>query len=366
MASRYDFLSASLLIFAIGVSAFVGCGVEQTFPVAEEPEAPGEVEAPLAPQSITVTDSAGREVEIRLPVERVVILNARAAEVMRAIGAAGLVVGINSTMKDRDAAFWPEWSQLPAVGAAFTPNAEAIAQLRPDLVVAYSRRPGPTFDEQMAKFGIKVLRLDCFWPQEMADDARLLGRIFGKDDGAERLMAFMEKWGGLVEERIAEVPQEERPKVFVESYGEFRGAGPGSAGHEMCGLAGGRNIVGELKTSYPSVSTEWILEQNPYAIVKAITAAAGGYGADNLEGMRAIRAEMMARAGWGNLSAVREGRVFLVSSNVWLGPSHVAARAQLAKWFYPDRFEDVDPLAILVEYLKEFHGLDDPGAPFYP
>lgn len=316
--------------------------------------------------SLRVVDSAGRQVEIEQPIRRVVVLNGRAAEMMRAIGAADRIVATNSAMKERDAAFWPELSQLPAVGSAFEPNMEIIAELRPQLVIAYARRPGSTFDEQMAKFGIPTLRLDCYWPEEVVDDARLLGRLFGQQDEAEKLVAFIEDWRALIQERIAEVPADERPAVFVESYGNLRGAGPGTAGHSMCVLAGGRNIVEELGTRNPTVSSEWILERNPFAIVKAVSASAGGYGADDAKGMLAVREEIMARTGWRNLRAVREGRVYLVSSNVWLGPSHVAAQAQLAKWFYPERFADIEPKDILREYIETFHSLSDTGEPFYP
>jgi iron complex transport system substrate-binding protein len=306
-------------------------------------------------------------VQIKLPARRVISLSWDAAEVIRAIGAADRLVGVNSTVA-KAPTFWGKLSQLPQIGGAFEPNCEVIGELHPDLVIAYEMRPDKTFEEKMAKFGIPVVRLDCFRPERMTSDVRALGQVLECNEGAERLAGFIEKWGLVVEERLREIPAEKRPRVYVEGYGDFRGNGPGTGGHSMCLLAGGRNIVESLGAKNPTVSSEWVIEQNPDVILKAVSSSEkiAGYGAPDDKGMKGLRDQIAARAGWDRIAAVRDGRVCLVSAHAWLGPAYVAGELQLAKWFYPALFADVDPQKVLADYLKTFHGLEAAGVLFYP
>jgi len=50
---------------------------------------------------MTITDSAGREVTIQMPVERIIVLNSDAAEAVTVLGAADKTVGISDTVKNK-------------------------------------------------------------------------------------------------------------------------------------------------------------------------------------------------------------------------------------------------------------------------
>jgi iron complex transport system substrate-binding protein len=92
----------------------------------------------------------------------------------------------------------------------------------------------------------------------------------------------------------------------------------------------------------------------------------GGYTAKSDAGMKRLRDDIAARTGWDRTTAVRDGHICLVSADAWLCPAYVAAQLQLAKWFHPDLFQDVQPRKVLREYLQTFHGVRDTGVPFYP
>ena len=354
-----------LFLLAVTVASFALAGETPGQPTA--PKAAPVTDQPSSPKTVRVTDATGKEVQIALPVRRVVSLSWDAAEVIRAIGAADRLLGTNSTMV-KEPLFWGKLSKLPQIGGAFDPNCEVIAEQHPDLVIAYEMRPDKTFDEKMAKFGIPVLRLDCYKPERMTTDVRALGQILECNEGAEHLVAFTEKWTHLVEERLRDIPAEKRPQVYVEGYSDFRGSGPGSGGDSMCVLAGGRNILKALGTEYPNVSSEWVIEQNPNVILKAVSSSAevAGYSARDDKGMKDLRDQIAARTGWDKIAAVRDGRICLVSAHAWLGPASVAGELQLAKWFYPALFADVEPRKVLADYLKTFHGLASTGVLFYP
>lgn len=300
-------------------------------------------------------------------VKRIVPLSWDAAEIIRALGKADAIAAVNSTVAD-DEAFWPNLSKAPMIGHAFNPNCEAIVKIRPDLVVAYKNRPDAAFDERMKAFGVPVLRLDCFRPGEVEDDIRFLGSTLDADEKAEELVTFIDKWRTLVTERVAAIPDSERPRVYLEGYRAFKGSGGGTGGNILCSMAGGRNVVANLKTRYPTVSSEWLLKENPDIVVKAVStsAKAGGYDDDDRTAMKAIHEELTLRPGWDGLAAVKNDKVYLVSASSWLGPAYVVALARMAKWFHPEKFADIDPTVIHKEYLRRFHGLSETGVQYYP
>lgn len=49
-------------------------------------------------ESISIKDATGRSVEVRLPVKKLVVLNSDALEVIRALRAEDLVVGVNTSI----------------------------------------------------------------------------------------------------------------------------------------------------------------------------------------------------------------------------------------------------------------------------
>ena len=114
-----------------------------------------------------VTDSLGRSVHIPVPVRRVVSLSASGVECIRIMERMDTLVGITEHTKTRKAQF-PEVARLPSVGRGFMPNFEVIAELRPDVILAWKTNPGPELERQLEPLGIAVLRLDLTEPGKIA------------------------------------------------------------------------------------------------------------------------------------------------------------------------------------------------------
>jgi iron complex transport system substrate-binding protein len=68
--------------------------------------------------------------------------------------------------------------------------------------------------------------------------------------------------------------------------------------------------------------------------------------------------EIMNRSELQDIAAIRDDRVYIIAYSISYGSKHFIGIAYLAKWFYPDLFEDLDPQAIHQEYLTRFQGLD--------
>ena len=74
--------------------------------------------------------------------------------------------------------------------------------------------------------------------------------------------------------------------------------------------------------------------------------------------MKEFREKIMSRPAWKNINAVKNERVYILAWGLSSGPHALVTTAYLAKWFYPELFEDLDPKAIHQEYLTRFLHLD--------
>lgn len=320
--------------------------------------------APARPETRRVTDALGREVVLELPVRRVVALNSDAIEVLRSLKADQLLVGVYSQIS-REPAFWGPLAALPKVGSWRDPEVEAIARLQPDLVIGYGKNPGPVFERKARAVGIQVLRLDLYRLATLEREVRLLGDLLDRSGQAEAFCAWYQGYLAMIRTRLA--TKTPRRPVYLESYSDYHAAGPLSGAHDMCLLAGGRNIAEEMAIAYPQVTPEWVVDRNPEVIFKAATYT-DGYGAADASALNRRRDAIMQRPAWQYIDAVAAGRVYVMDSAIWTGPRAVVGVAYMARWLYPERFGDLDPRALHQEYLERFQGIayrgffvSDPG-----
>ncbi|NOZ88203.1 MAG: ABC transporter substrate-binding protein [Deltaproteobacteria bacterium] len=307
--------------------------------------------------SITVLDSMGRKIEVSLPIKRIVALNSDVLEVLRTLKAQDLVVGVFSEIvRNRD--FWGDLAQKSRVGSWREANIEAIVALHPDIVVAYSRNPGPELEKKMAPFGVKVLRLDFYKEDTLEREVMTMGRLLGREKEARRFCDWHKLHLDKLIKRLGLVKK--RTSVYIENYTDYHTVAPGSGGHDMCTLAGGRNIASGFSIPYPRVTPEWVVSQNPDVIVKA-AAWGGGYSLKTPAVFNRQKEEIMKRPAWQHIAAVAYGRVHVMDSAIWTGPRAIIGMAYLARWFYPKLFPDLDPKAWHREYIEIFQGISYRG-----
>ena len=315
-----------------------------------------------ASKTITITDSKNRSIQVKLPVERIVVLPSDALEMVRALGAKDLVVGISDGIP-REPLFWPELKDRPVVGRWSEVNHELIAELKPDLVICYGRWPGPNLEKKLEPFGIKVVRLDFYKIPFLEKDVETLGRILEKEKRARQFIDWYREKLTLIEKRSKHFGK--LPDVYVESYTEYHSVGPGSGAHDMCVLAGGHNIASDSSIPYPKVTPEWVLAKNPHAIIKASTVR-NCYAMIDSGTLKHVRNRIMARPAWDNIRAVQDGKVYVMASNIWTGPRAIIGISYMAKWFHPDLFKDLDPEELHREYLRRFQDIKYQGIYVYP
>ena len=320
-----------------------------------------------AAENLTFMDALKKEVTLKVPAQRIVVVNSDAAEILCAIGAADRIVGISNYIAQNSIGTLSDLKGKPVVGSPQGPSLEKIAELAPDLVISYEMWLSKTdFEDKLKAFGIPVARITCYLVDRLETDILLLGRISGKEANAEQYAAFIKEQLDIVENRLQQIRQPVRG--YTEGYGDYVTVSRGIGAAMILQHAGVINIADDLTVPYPAISAEWVVVQNPDVIIKA--AGAGfiktGYGISDTAPLSEFRGRILARPGWHNIDAVRNDRVYLVSAEIWTGPRAPVGILYIAKWCYPELFADIDPRAVHRQWLKKWHHKTLQGIYVYP
>jgi iron complex transport system substrate-binding protein len=315
-------------------------------------------------ETITVEDGTGVQVVINTPVERIVTLNDGLTEIICALGCEDKIVGRDST-----STFPSSIAEKPSVGESYAPNLEILLELEPDLVIADSML---TYNNEtrgkIEAAGIPVFISDTANPQPdpnsnettidfTSNVVSKLGLILDKQDKANEIIDYMQYYENLVNERIQNLPpNEKKPLVYYEFISSWMTAVTPSITQ-----AGGVNIAANESTYAPTLSPEYVVEKNPDVIIRMISSPN-----HNVTDFKTMRDEILNRPGLGEVTAVKEGKVYVCDYEIRGGIRCVVGWLQWAKWIQPNLFEDIDPAAVHAELIQRFFGVNLEGVYAYP
>ncbi|MEA1864722.1 MAG: ABC transporter substrate-binding protein [Euryarchaeota archaeon] len=324
---------------------------------------------------LTVLDLADRAVTINKPVERVVLTFGCYPEFVAIEGGNNpfekIVGWDNSWYKWRRWIYEKYRSEFPeiedityvgSVGKDF--SVEKVISLKPDLVTMYpgSIKNAETAVEQLDQAGIPTICVD-YHTETIETHARstlMLGYMLGKEERAQEIVDFYIEHVTEVYSRVDNVDKP-KPKVYVECGMEGPSEYSNTYGDLMWGAlietCGGTNIAKDVVEGWGPINPEYLLDANPDVII--IT---GSYWADNpgsmklgyyadYEESRELLKAFTERPGWDTLDAVKNNRVYSIHHGISRHIYDFAPIQYMAKCFYPEEFEDLDP----EENFKEFH-----------
>ncbi len=277
--------------------------------------------------AITLTDGLGREVKLESPARRVVSLAPSNTEILFAVGAGRQVVG-----RDELSDYPKEVAGIQSVGGSMGNfSTEAIVALKPDLVLAAEINP-PELVKSLESLGLTVYYLSNPTTLDgMYANLETVARLTGHVDETRALIQSLKARVAVVDAKLAGVSV--RPSVFYEldatDASKPYTAGPGTFIDQMIQRAGGKNVASSLKDQYPQISLEELVVLNPDIILLSDSA----YGE--------TPEKVAARAGWGTLAAVKNGRVYPFDFHLLSlpGPRLVDGYEQLAKLLHPELFK---------------------------
>jgi len=230
---------------------------------------------------------------------RIVSLSPSATEILWGIGAAKQVTAVD------DNSNFPVGVPTTTL-SSFTPNVEAIAGYKPDLVILQANATKAT----AVQAALKKLGIPVFLEQTPTATAgayteiKQLGQLTGHTSQAAKLVSSMKKQIKAIVSMFA------APKIRV--FHELDSTLYSATSKTFIGAVykdfGVTNIAdaaaGADQSGYPQLTAEYLIKANPQVVVLAD----GDWGES--------KATVSARAGWAAIDAVKNGKIYTIGSDI--------------------------------------------------
>ena len=218
------------------------------------------IAASVAHADISVRDDTGQLVQLKQPAQRIVTLAPHAVELLYAIGAGKRIVG---TVSYSD--FPEEAKRIPVIGGYRSLDMEAIAALRPDVIIAWPSGNTAAQVEKLKQLGLPIYLSDPKRITGIASAMERLGTLSGNANGAQQAIAQFNRQYAALRTAYA---NRSTVRVFYQIWNSplmtINGEQIISDAMRLCG---GENIFAGLPTASASVSLEAVLQSDPDVIV---------------------------------------------------------------------------------------------------
>ncbi|MEQ1949403.1 MAG: ABC transporter substrate-binding protein [Bryobacteraceae bacterium] len=268
------------------------------------------------------------------PPARIISTAPSITEILYALGLGDRVAAVT-----RFCRYPPEAQSKPKIGDYVNPNLEAMAALRPDLVVIQTNPV--RLADRLNALRMKSLEVDQQNLQAIYKSIRDIAVATGSEKQAAALIGAMRTKLRAVGDRSAKLPRVKTMFVVGRAPGRLDGlivVGSASYLNEMLALAGGTNIFSDAIASYPQVSLEEVLARNPDVIIDIGEMGDGPQVGDGGQVITARRQSIIALWQRANtVKAVKEHRVYPVGADIFVvpGPRAVNAAEEIFAMLHP-------------------------------
>ena len=316
----------------------------------------------FAASSRTIVDATGTTRTIPASVNHVICSGSGCLRLLTYLQGQSMIVGVDDMETKRNrfearpyALANPGFKKLPTFGEfRGHDNPERILTLspQPDVIFKTFATMGTNPDELAQKTGIPVIVLDTGdlgdYRQNFYNALRIMGKVIGKEDRAEKVIDFFEHNIQEIGSR-SKGSQEGKPlSVFIGGVAHkgphgFQSTEPDYPPFRFVGLrnvAYTKGLTGK-GLRHSDVAKEKILEWDPDVLFLDLSTLQFGKQGGGLDELRTDPAYQA-------LTAVNKGRVYGVLPYNWYSQNSGSILADawfIGKTLYPDRFKDVDPKA---------------------
>ena len=304
-------LLAIVMLFAL----LTGCAAKQE-PAQQEPaqtedtaaqqpeaEASAQEEEPAEPETaepaVTLTDMAGREITLDEPATRIVALTPSDCEILYAIGAGDLLVG-----RGKYCDYPAEVLDIPAVESGSDTNIEQIVELQPQVLIMSTMSQTDEQVQQLEAAGIHVVVSDAQDIDGVYTAINMIGELVGKQDEAASVVESMQKTFDEIKANAGDGTKTIYFEVSPLEYGLWT-AGTGTFMDEIANMMGLKNCFSDVE-GWAGISEEQVLERNPDYILTISMYYGEGPTPEE---------EIASRAGWENVTAVKNGKILNLQNN---------------------------------------------------
>ncbi len=251
----------------------------------------------------TILDNSGQVVNFDQPFTRIISLYSAHTENLCRMGATDQLIGISSSDD------YP-LSVLEKKRYSYREDPEKFIAARPDLVLVRPMiaRSYPQFIKKLNQAGIRVISLQPGSIEELFDYWKTLGLLAGKTHEAKEMTASFKKGIAGIAEKLKNVPDELRPKVYFESiHSKMKTFSATGIAMYVLEQAGGINIATDAiqvrKTNIAAYGKERILSNA--SEIDIFLAQKGRMNPVTIQ-------TIVNEPGFKAIKAVEQGRVYLI------------------------------------------------------
>lgn len=285
--------AALLIALALIISLLAGC--------AAKPAA-----TPAKPDGgVKLKDMLDREITLAEPATKVVALTPADCEIIYALGAESTLVGRGEYCD------WPESvTKLPSLQSGKETNVEQIIALKPQVVIMNVVAQTDEQIKALESAGIKVVASKATDIEGVYTAIKMIGTAVGKNSEADKLVSDMKaSFAELKSKAGAQTGKKIYFEVMPLKSGLYS-AGKSTFMDEIAAMLGLTNIFADVD-GWAKVSEDQVLARNPDYI---LTISMGKGQDGDLAG------EILGRAAWQGIAAVKNGKVLHVDSNILSRP----------------------------------------------
>lgn len=368
-----------IILTGVMVLASAGCGSKTNeqesveMPAAETEETKAEeIEAEATEETKTgthvIVDHLGIEVEVPYEVDRIVVGNILPLPSVLTVffDSAEKIVGMspNSMSAAENGLLGELYPDILKAETGYMNgtdiNLEELMKLEPDIVLYSASQPEQ--GEQLRNAGFAAVALSVNkWEYNAIETLNqwigLLSEIFPDNDKTEVVAKHSDEIYNMVQERVAEIPEEERERVFFlfkYSDTDMETSGSKFFGQFWADAVGAVNVAEEITTdNQVAANMEQVYKWNPTIIfITNFTAAQP----DDLYN------NTIGNYDWSAVDAVKNQKVYKMPLGMYRSYTPGADTPVTLLWFakntYPELFEDIDMIQETKDYYKEVFGVE--------
>lgn len=301
-------------------------------------------------QKQTITDEAGKQVEIPVNVQRIADSWPAHNEVLAMLGAGDKIAATVHTPESRPWLYKVNPAMSKAVNT-FNPNLniEELIKTKPDISIV---PVGDKNVDKISELGIPVVQLTFTDFNSLKSCFLLTGDILGSvaKQRAQQYNNYLDSKLKMVTDITSKIPQVNRPKVLhLTSLSPNIVDGGNTIIDAWIQAAGSVNAAASVNGSFKEVSMEQILKWNPDVII--LGTGNTGLGAKNADLLK-------TDPQWQNINAVKNGRVYVNPNGAFMWDRYGAEEALEIQWaaktLNPDKFTNLDMTQATKDFYKTF------------
>ena len=336
-------------------------------------------------KTVTITDAAGREITVNLPVQRVAYLHPAIAEGLVIINAWDRVIAKDNYTFDN--LIFPGLEDMPILPyfESGSIDYEKILEIQPDVLLVLPAAGSIDLNEAISKLEPEIPIISVFdtndadtWSKGIA----LLGAIMQKEEEAQEFASFVQGIEDSVVAKTAGLVEAEKPSVLLKISGwtidQFSSFSNEFAPvKKLVEVTGAVNLAADLPSTggwVENIDPEWLItSEYDYVLVdiwKSYYPGAMGVGVLDTSTAQTIHDDLTAMNVFEGSKPVIDGHFYLMDHEMIMSIRYPMLLAYAAKAFHPELFADLDPDVVMHDYLTRFIRIesepDECGLFFYP